>query len=90
MFRPPSAQDISLDAEAERLGEARKVVGAPDKVLVDSLYAAETRHLPDGTDEVNYVRIRVTADEWRAVPAGLERKLMDLIREHWPVKDAGE
>lgn len=87
MFRPPSAQQIIPDAEADRLGKARKVTGAPDKVLVDSLFAAETRHLEDGGEETNMVRVRVTADVWRNLPPDIDRRLMDLLREYWPVKE---
>lgn len=88
MFREPSAKQVDPSVEAERLGQARKVIGAPACVLVDSLFAAETTRNPDGTDEVNYVRIRVSADVWRDLPPDLDRRLMDVLREHWPVKDA--
>ena len=89
MFREPSAQDINLDAEAERAGK-RRIIGAPGAVLVDSLFAAETTRLPGGTEDVNSVRIRVTADVWRDLPPDLDRRLMDVIREHWPVKDSAD
>ena len=87
MFRPPSAKKVNPSVEAARLASARKIIGAPGCVLVDSLFAAETKRLPDGTEEVNYVRIRVSADEWRDLPTDLDRRLMDVLREHWPVKD---
>ena len=87
MFREPSAQPVNPSVEAARLAASRKTIGAPASVLVDSLFAAETKRLPDGTDEVNYVRIRVSADVWRDLPPDLDRRLMDLLREHWPVKD---
>jgi hypothetical protein len=89
MFRPPSAQDVNPSVEAERLGKRRTIHGAPPAVLVDSLFSAETSRQPDGTDVVNTVRVRVTADEWRKLPTDMDRRLMDLLREHWPVKDVG-
>lgn len=88
MFRPPSAQDVNLDTEASRLGKRRTIHGSPPAVLVDSLFSAETTRQPDGTDVVNTVRIRVTADEWRELPPDIGRRLMGLLRECWPVKDA--
>ena len=86
MFRPPSAQDVNLDTEASRLGKRRTIHGAPPAVLVDSLFAAETTRQPDGTDTVNTVRVRVTCDEWRKLPPDMDRRLIDLIREFWPVR----
>ena len=88
MFREPSAKPVNPSVEAARLAASRKVIGAPGCVLVDSLFAAETKKLPDGTEAVNYVRIRVSSDEWRDLPPDLDRRLMDLLREHWPIKDA--
>ena len=90
MFREPSAKPVNPSVEAARLASARKIIGAPGSVLVDSLVAAETKRLKDGTEEVNSVRIRVTADTWRNLPPDLDRRLMDLIREFWPVKDSGD
>lgn len=90
MFREPSAKPVHPSVEAARLAGMRKIVGAPACVLVDSLFAAETKRLADGTEEVNYVRIRVSADEWRDLPPDMDRRLMDLLREHWPVKDSDE
>ena len=90
MFRSPDAKPVKPSVEAARLAGMRKIAGAPALVLVDSLFAAETRHLDDGTDETNMVRIRVTADEWRNLPPDMDRRLMDLLREFWPVKDAGD
>ena len=88
MFREPSAKQVNPSVEAARLASARRIVGAPGLVLVDSLFAAETKRLEDGTEESNTVRIRVTADEWRNLPPDLDRRLMDVIREHWPVKES--
>ena len=87
MFLPPSAQAVTPDLEADRLGKARRVTGSPDKVLVDSLFAAETKRLEDGGEEVNMVRVRVTSDQWRPLPHDIDRRLMDVLREHWPVRD---
>ena len=90
MFRPPSAQEVNLDTEAARAHKRRTIHGSPPAVLVDSLFSAETTRQPDGTDQVNAVRIRVTADQWRQLPTDMDRRLMDLLREHWPVKDKDE
>ena len=88
MFRSPDAKPVKPSVEAARLADARKIIGAPACVLVDSLFAAETKRLDDGTEEVNYVRIRVSADVWRDLPPDLDRRLMDVLRDCWPVKDA--
>jgi len=91
VFRSADAKQASPSVEASRSGKLRTIHGAPPSVLVDSLFAAETTRQPDGTDVVNTVRIRVTADQWRNLPPHMDRILMDVIREHWPVKDgAGE
>lgn len=90
MFRSPDAKQINPEAEVSRLHKRRTIHGAPPAVLVDSLFSAETTRQPDGTDLVNTVRVRVTADEWRKLPPDMDRRLMDLLREFWPVQDGGE
>ncbi len=63
--------------------------GHPELVLADVEFPAEVRHLPDGTDEVNHVRIRVTAAHARVLPATVEGNLIDVIRSHWPAGEDG-
>ena len=63
--------------------------GTPRAVLCDVHFPAEVRHLPGGTDEVNYVRIRVTADRGRPVPASLESSLLSVVKSHLPAAEDG-
>lgn len=60
-----------------------------EAVLCDVIFIAEVRHLPDGTDETNDVRIRVTADHGRPVPASLEANLVSVVKSHLPAAADG-
>lgn len=60
-----------------------------EALLCDVQFIAEVRHLPDGTDEVNHVRIRVTADHGRPVPVTLEANLVNVVKSHLPQAEDG-
>lgn len=75
---PPGLHPVDPDAEAARLIDERNRVH-PDRwpVLCD-----ETFYVKDG-DGLRPVRIRVTSDEFRPVPADLGAQIAVLIRANF-------
>lgn len=92
---PESVRDLkeALDRIAGDQGWKHRIVvlppAEPQAVLCDALFIAEVRHLPDGTDETNEVRVRVTADHVRPVPASLEANLVSVVKSHLPAAEDG-
>lgn len=59
-------------------------------VLCDVTFVPEVRHLPDGTDEGNAVRIRVTADVARQMPVSLTEALVSAVRSRFPAHGSAD
>ena len=63
---------------------------AEGALLADCALLAESRKMPDGTDEVNMVSVTIRADIARPVPADMQRKILDVVRECWPQTEGWE
>jgi hypothetical protein len=89
---PPGLRRIDPDAEVARLAEERELAAGPWYLLADSTFPAGTRRKDDGTDEVTHVRVTITSNGPVALPAGLDRELLDVVRRHrpWPQGGPGD